>query len=184
MSAAAEESRPARVSIRPAEVADLARLHAIYAGHVLNGAASFEEEPPSHEEFRRRWQAIVDLGLPYLVACDAGGGLLGYAYAGPYRSRSAYRFTVEDSIYLAPAAQGRGVGAQLLGAVIEGATRAGKRQMLAVIGDSANVASVALHRKLGFTAVGTFQSVGFKFQRWVDSVLMQRALGAGDTTAP
>ncbi|HVZ00174.1 MAG TPA: GNAT family N-acetyltransferase [Dongiaceae bacterium] len=171
------------MSIRPAEAGDLARLHEIYTGHVLNGAASFEEEPPTPAEFQRRWRSIVDLGLPYLVACDAAGPL-GYAYAGPYRPRSAYRYTVEDSIYLAPGAAGRGIGSRLLGAVIDGATRAGKRQMLAVIGDSANTASIALHRRLGFTAVGTFRSVGFKFQRWVDSVLMQRALGEGDTTAP
>jgi L-amino acid N-acyltransferase YncA len=171
------------VSIRSAEAADLARLHEIYAGHVLNGAASFEEAPPAPEEFRRRWQAIVELGLPYLVACDAAG-VLGYAYAGPYRPRSAYRFTVEDSIYLAPEAIGRGIGARLLGEVIDGATRAGRRQMLAVIGDSANTASIGLHRRLGFAPVGTFQAVGFKFGRWVDSVLMQRALGSGAATAP
>jgi len=183
MSLAASGAHTARISIRPAEAADLATLHEIYAGHVLTGVASFEEEPPTREEFQRRWQSIVDLGLPYLVACD-GDHVLGYAYAGLYRPRSAYRYTVEDSIYLAPAATGRGTGARLLGAVIDGATRAGKRQMLAVIGDSANSASIALHRRLGFMPVGTFQSVGFKFERWVDSVLMQRALGAGDTTAP
>jgi L-amino acid N-acyltransferase YncA len=183
MSVAVDGAHRARISIRPAEAADLVTLHEIYAGHVLTGAASFEEEPPTRDEFERRWRSIADLGLPYLVACDPAG-LLGYAYAGPYRPRSAYRYTVEDSIYLAPSATGRGIGSQLLSAVIEGATRAGKRQMLAVIGDSANTASVALHRRLGFTPVGTFQSVGFKFERWVDSVLMQRALGEGDTTAP
>jgi phosphinothricin acetyltransferase len=183
MSVAIEGAHSARISIRPAAPADLARLHEIYAGHVLTGAASFEEEPPTGAEFERRWRSIAELGLPYLVACE-DDGLLGYAYAAPYRPRSAYRFTVEDSIYLAPPAIGRGVGARLLGAVIDGATRAGKRQMLAVIGDSANTASIALHRRLGFTPVGTFQSVGFKFGRWVDSVLMQRALGEGDTTAP
>jgi len=183
MSVAVESTRGDRVAIRAAAAGDIAALCDIYAGHVLTGAASFEEEPPSREEFQRRWKSLVDLGLPYLVACE-GDHLLGYAYAGPYRPRSAYRFTVEDSIYLAPSATGRGIGSLLLGAVIEGATRAGKRQMLAVIGDSANTASVALHRRLGFTAVGTFQSVGFKFERWVDSVLMQRPLGAGDTTAP
>jgi phosphinothricin acetyltransferase len=170
------------VLIRPAEPGDLPKLHEIYAAHVLTGAASFEEEPPTREEFRRRWQGIVDLGLPYLVARD-GETLLGYAYAGPYRPRSAYRYTVEDSIYLLPSATGRGVGSRLLTAVIDGATRAGKRQMLAVIGDSANTASIALHQRLGFT-VGTFQSVGFKFQRWIDSVLMQRPLGDGDATSP
>jgi phosphinothricin acetyltransferase len=187
MSAALENRQRENVSIRPATAADLARLQQIYTGHVLTGAASFEEAPPTLEEFRRRWQAIADLGLPYLVAIGASGdaqGPLGYAYAAPYRPRSAYRFTVEDSIYLDPAATGRGIGARLLQAVIDGATRAGKRQMLAVIGDSANTASIALHRRLGFTDTGTFRAVGFKFNRWVDSVLMQRALGEGDTTAP
>jgi L-amino acid N-acyltransferase YncA len=183
MSAALDKHPRNNVSIRPAAAADLARLQQIYAGHVLTGAASFEEEPPTLDEFKRRWQAIADLDLPYLVACDAQGPL-GYAYAGPYRPRSAYRFTVEDSIYLDPAATGRGIGARLLQAIIDGATRAGKRQMLAVIGDSANTASVALHRRLGFTDVGTFRAVGFKFHRWIDSVLMQRALGEGDTTSP
>jgi L-amino acid N-acyltransferase YncA len=182
MSGAIEGTRPsAGVSIRPAEAGDLALLQQIYVGHVLNGAASFEEEPPTREEFQRRWRSIVDLGLPYLVACD-GEDVFGYAYAGPYRPRSAYRFTVEDSIYLAPEAIGKGIGARLLTGVIDGAARAGKRQMLAVIGDSANTASIALHRRLGFRPVGTFQSVGFKFGRWVDSVLMQRALGPGDTS--
>ena len=167
------------ITLRPAVSDDLPFLHAIYAGHVLHGAASFEEVPPDLAEFERRWRHIAELGLPYLVACDAGG-ILGYAYAGPYRPRSAYRFTVEDSIYLDPKATGRGIGRRLLTSVIDGATVAGKRQMLAVIGDSANRASIALHVSLGFTEVGTFRAVGFKFGRWIDSVLMQRALGAGD----
>ncbi len=124
------------IAIRPASADDLETLCEIYAGHVLHGAASFEEVPPDLAEFERRWRHIAELGLPYLVACDAGG-VLGYAYAGPYRPRSAYRFTVEDSIYLDPKATGRGIGRRLLAAVIEGATAAGKRQMLAVIGDSA-----------------------------------------------
>ena len=167
------------ITIRPAGNADLPTLCEIYAGHVLHGAASFEEVPPDLAEFERRWRTIADLGLPYLVACDSSG-ILGYAYAGPYRPRSAYRFTVEDSVYLDPKAFGRGIGRRLLSAIIDGATAAGKRQMLAVIGDSANRASIALHLSLGFTEVGTFRAVGFKFGRWVDSVLMQRALGNGD----
>jgi phosphinothricin acetyltransferase len=171
------------ITIRPAASGDLPTLREIYAGHVLNGAASFEEVPPDLAEFTTRWQHIAELGLPYLVASDPTG-VLGYAYAGPYRPRSAYRFTVEDSIYLDPKAIGRGLGRRLLTAVIEGATAAGKRQMLAVIGDSANQASVALHRGLGFAEVGTFRAVGFKFGRWVDSVLMQRALGKGETSLP
>ena len=173
----------AAITIRPATAADLERLVAIYEWHVRNGAASFEEVPPDLAEFQRRFQHIADLGLPYLVA-GAGDRLLGYAYAGPYRPRSAYRFSVEDSIYLDPKATGRGIGRRLLGAVIDGATAAGKRQMLAVIGDSSNRASIALHAGLGFTETGTFRSVGFKFGRWVDTVLMQRALGEGGTSLP
>jgi phosphinothricin acetyltransferase len=171
------------VTLRPAVAGDLKALREIYAGHVLHGSASFEEVPPDLAEFERRWRSIAELGLPYLVACE-DARLLGYAYAGPYRPRSAYRFSVEDSIYLDPGATGRGIGRQLLTAVIDGATAAGKRQMLAVIGDSANRASIALHAALGFSEVGTFRAVGFKFGRWVDSVLMQRPLGPGETTLP
>jgi len=174
---------PSLITIRPAASGDLPILRAIYAGHVLNGAASFEEVPPDLAEFERRWRSIAELGLPYLVACDPDG-LVGYAYAGPYRPRSAYRFTVEDSVYLDPKAFGRGIGRRLLSAIIDGATAAGKRQMLAVIGDSANRASIALHAGLGFTETGTFRSVGFKFGRWVDTVLMQRALGDGGMSLP
>jgi phosphinothricin acetyltransferase len=176
-------SSETEIALRAAELADLPVLRAIYDWHVCNGAASFEEQVPSPEEFERRWRSIAELGLPYFVACR-GGKPIGYAYAGPYRPRSAYRFTVEDSIYLDPAATGRGIGRVLLAAVIDHAAQAGKRQMLAVIGDSANAASIALHRRLGFSAVGTFQAVGFKFGRWVDSVLMQRALGDGAETLP
>jgi phosphinothricin acetyltransferase len=171
------------VELRPATSGDLPALREIYAGHVLHGAASFEEVPPDPAEFEKRWRGITDLGLPYLVACE-GARLLGYAYAGPYRPRSAYRFSVEDSVYLDPAVTGRGIGKLLLAAIIDAATIAGKRQMLAVIGDSANRASIALHASLGFTEVGTFRSVGFKFGRWVDTVLMQRALGDGDGALP
>jgi phosphinothricin acetyltransferase len=171
------------VALRPATSGDLATLREIYAGHVLHGAASFEEVPPDLAEFEKRWRSITELGLPYLVATE-GERLLGYAYAGPYRPRSAYRFSVEDSVYLDPAVTGRGIGKLLLGAIIEAATAAGKRQMLAVIGDSANQASIALHARLGFTEVGTLRSVGFKFGRWVDTVLMQRALGQGGTSLP
>jgi len=174
---------PDAVTLRPAEGRDLAALRVIYAGHVLNGTGSFEEEPPDAAEFTRRWKAVTDLGLPYLVA-SSGRRPLGYAYAAPYRPRSAYRFTVEDSIYLDPDAVGRGIGGLLLSAVIERATSAGKRQMLAVIGDSANAASIRLHARLGFREVGTFRAVGLKFGRWLDSVLMQRELGEGDSTLP
>jgi phosphinothricin acetyltransferase len=173
--------------LRPAIATDLPAIQAIYAHHVLNGAASFEEVPPDIAEITRRWQAIRGAGLPYLVAETAAGddgGIVGYAYAGPYRPRAAYRFTVEDSIYLAPLAQGRGIGRALLARIIDDCTAIGLRQMIAVIGDSANQASIGLHRALGFDSVGTFRAVGFKFGRWVDSVLMQRALGPGASTQP
>jgi phosphinothricin acetyltransferase len=170
-------------AIRPAERGDLDTLHRIYAWHVCNGSASFEEEPPAAEEFERRWRHVTELRLPYLVA-ERAGGILGYAYAGPYRPRSAYRFTVEDSIYLDPKAMGQGTGTALLAALIERCTLAGKRQMLAVIGDSGNAASVAVHRRQGFRMVGTIEAVGFKFGRWVDTVLMQRPLGTGSHSLP
>lgn len=175
-----------KVQLRPAEEADLTAIQAIYAHHVKTGFASFEEVPPDLAEMTRRWAAIRQAGLPYLVATEGGGNgekadILGYAYAGPYRPRSAYRFTCEDSIYLAPGVQGRGLGRALLTRLITESEALGLRQMIAVIGDSANLASIGLHRALGFEMTGTFRSVGLKFGRWVDSVLMQRALGPGDT---
>jgi L-amino acid N-acyltransferase YncA len=172
-------------TIRPAAAADFDAIQPIYAHHVLHGLASFEEMPPDGAELMRRWRAIADAGLPYLCATDAAGGaLVGYAYAGPYRPRSAYRFTVEDSVYVAPGQAGRGIGRALLGQLIEICAGLGKRQMIAVIGDSGNAASVALHRACGFELTGTFQAIGFKHGRWVDSVLMQRALGPGNTSQP
>jgi L-amino acid N-acyltransferase YncA len=172
-------------SIRPAAAADFEAIQHIYAHHVLGGLASFEETPPDAAELMRRWRAIADTGLPYLCAVDAASGaLVGYAYAGPYRPRSAYRFTVEDSVYVAPGQAGRGIGRALLGQLIEICTDLGKRQMIAVIGDSGNAASIALHRACGFDLTGTFQAIGFKHGRWVDSVLMQRALGPGNTSQP
>lgn len=175
----------AEMRLRPAAAEDMPAIHQIYTHHVLNGLASFEEVPPDLAEIVRRWQAIQAAGLPYAVAELAGrAGIAGYAYAGPYRPRSAYRFTVEDSIYLAPDATGRGVGRVLLAHLIAEATALGKRQMIAVIGDSANAASIGLHRALGFQTTGTFHAIGFKFGRWVDSVLMQLALGDGAESAP
>jgi L-amino acid N-acyltransferase YncA len=172
-------------SIRPAVSADFDAIQRIYAHHVLHGLASFEETPPDGAELVQRWRAIADAGLPYLCATDAaGGGLAGYAYAGPYRARSAYRFTVEDSVYVAPGQAGRGIGRALLRQLIEICADLGKRQMIAVIGDSGNAASIALHRACGFELTGTFQAIGFKHGRWVDSVLMQRALGPGSTSQP
>ena len=174
----------APIATRPVDAADLAAIQAIYAHHVLHGLASFEEVPPDTPELTRRWRAIIDAGLPYLCAADEAGAIVGYAYASPYRPRSAYRFSVEDSVYVAPGAAGRGIGRALLVRLIEICTRLGKRQMIAVIGDSGNTASIGLHRACGFELAGTFRSIGFKHDRWVDSVLMQRALGQGDASLP
>ena len=171
-------------SIRPAVAADFEAIQSIYAHHVLHGLASFEETPPDSAELMRRWRAIADAGLPYLCASENNGALVAYAYAGPYRPRSAYRFTVEDSVYVAPGQAGRGIGRALLRQLIEICANLGKRQMIAVIGDSGNAASIALHRACGFELTGTFQAIGFKHGRWVDSVLMQRALGPGGTSQP
>ncbi len=165
--------------VRPALAADLDAVTAIYREHVLHGSASFEITPPDVAEISRRHGAIVAEGLPYLVA-ELEGGIAGYAYAGPYRPRPAYRFTVEDSVYLGPGMQGRGIGRALLAALIEACRRAGRRQMIAVIGDSANVASIGLHTALGFRHVGTLTDVGFKHDRWLDSVIMQRSLAQPD----
>jgi phosphinothricin acetyltransferase len=170
-------------AVRPSTEADLPAIQAIYAHHVLRGRASFEEVPPDLAEMARRRVDLVARGLPHLVA-EAGGRVLGFAYAGPYRPRAAYRFTLEDSVYVAEDATGRGAGRLLLAGVIERATALGYRQMLAVIGDSGNRASVALHERAGFRHVGTFAAVGFKFGAWVDTVLMQRPLGPGDATLP
>ena len=149
----------------------------------MNGTASFELEPPDETEMARRMTALLDDGFPYLAA-EIGGTLAGYAYAGPYRPRRAYRFSVEDSIYVDPAAQRKGVGRALLTRLIEEAGRRGFRQMIAVIGDSAQNPSIEIHRALGFRMIGAVENVGFKFDRWLDSVLMQRAIGPGATTKP
>lgn len=171
------------ISIRSVEATDIGTIQRIYAHHVLHGLASFEETPPDAAELTRRWRAIADAGLPYLCALD-GTDIRGYAYAGPYRPRTAYRFTVEDSVYVAPDAAGQGYGRALLRALIGICTDLGKRQMVAVIGDSGNEASIGLHRACGFRIVGTFAAIGFKHGRWVDSVLMQRDLGLGSATLP
>ena len=161
--------------VRPALPSDLEAVTAIYGEHVRHGSASFEIEPPDLAEIARRREAIVAAGLPYLVAeCD--GALAGYAYAGPYRPRPAYRFTVEDSVYLAPAMQGRGIGRALLARLMAECRAAGIRQMIAIIGDSANKGSIGLHAALGFRHVGTLREVGFKHGRWLDSVIMQAGL--------
>jgi phosphinothricin acetyltransferase len=171
------------VSIRHATPADIPAITRIYAYAVQHGTASFELEPPDEAEMSRRQRALIDGGFPYLAA-EADGALLGYAYAGPYRARPAYRFTVEDSIYVDRNAQRRGVGRLLLEQLIAESERRNFRLMIAVIGDSAQTASIELHRALDFRMVGTFENVGYKFDRWLDSVLMQRALGRGATTKP
>ncbi len=169
--------------IRAAAAGDLADITAIYAGHVRHGSASFETEPPSLAEMARRHAGITEAGHPWLVAVR-DRAVLGYAYAGPYRMRPAYRWTVEDSVYLAPEATGQGIGRSLLVALLTAAEQRGFRQMVAVIGDSRSHASIGLHRTLGFTPAGVLRAVGFKHGGWVDSVLMQRALGEGFATPP
>ena len=171
------------VSIRPATPADIPAITRIYADAVKHSTASFELEPPDEAEMARRQRTLVDGGYPYVVA-EIDDALAGYAYAGPYRPRPAYRFSVEDSIYVDPHAQRRGVGRVLLEHLIEECERRGFRQMIAVIGDSAQAPSIELHRALGFRMIGAVENVGYKFGRWLDSVNMQRALGAGATTKP
>jgi phosphinothricin acetyltransferase len=171
------------VQVRPASAEDLPAIQAIYSYHVAHGLASFEEEPPSVEEMRRRFDDVRSRGLPYLAA-DFGGVVAGYGYCAPYRSRSAYRYALEDSVYVRHGSEGRGVGSALLQALIERCQGLGYRTIIAVIGDSANAASINLHASFGFVRVGTLRSVGFKFGRWVDSVLMQRPLGPGDGSPP
>ena len=166
-------------TIRPASSEDLARIQAIYAHHVLHGSASFELEPPSLEEMSHRWEAVVGQGFPYLVVCR-GEEVLGYAYANHFRTRPAYRFSLENSIYLDPDRRGKGLGTRLLQALMVACEAIGARQMIAVIGDSANVASIALHARCGFRFAGVLRASGWKHGRWLDTVLMQATLGAGD----
>jgi phosphinothricin acetyltransferase len=171
------------VQLRPAQLTDLPAIHSIYAHHVLHGLASFEEEPPSVEEIGRRYRDITGRGLPYLVA-EYGVDVAGYGYCAPYRARSAYRYALEDSVYVRHDMTGRGVGKALLDELIVRCEALGYRQIIAVIGDSGHAASIGVHAACGFLRVGTLRSVGFKFGRWVDSVLMQRPLGPGDATRP
>ena len=169
--------------IRPAAPADMAAIQAIYADHVLTGLATFETLPPGAAELERRRQAVVAAGMPYLVA-EVAGAVVGYAYASSWRPRPAYRHTVEDSVYLARGMAGRGHGRALLGALIRESEAAGFRQMVAVIGDSANAASIGLHLAQGFAHAGVLRDVGFKLGRFVDTVLMQRPLGPGAGLPP
>jgi L-amino acid N-acyltransferase YncA len=170
-------------TVRPAEAADIPAIAAIYRPAVIEGTASFELDPPDDVEMLRRFTAITGAGYPYFVA-ELGGRVVGYAYANAYRTRPAYRFTVENSVYIAPDMQGKGVGRALLGELIAACTAKGFRLMIAVIGDSATYASISLHRRAGFRFCGTIHSVGYKFGRWLDSVIMELPLGEGDGSRP
>ena len=173
----------ASILVRPSADADIPAIAGIYGHHVLHGLASFEEMAPAEEEMARRRADILSKGFPYLVAEEAGQ-VVGYAYCSAYRPRSGYRFSVEDSIYVAPGRGGAGIGSLLLPRLVDAATALGARQMIAVIGDSANHGSIRLHARFGFRHAGTLEAIGFKLGRWVDSVLMQRALGEGASTLP
>ena len=169
--------------IRGARDDDVAAIAAIYGYHVAHGVASFEEVPPMVDELARRRAEVVARGLPYLVA-ERDGRVIGYCYAGPFRPRVGYRFTLEDSIYVDAAEVGRGIGRLLLEPLLARCTELGYRQVVAVIGGRETVPSIRLHEALGFAHIGAFPAVGFKFGRWIDIVLMQRALGPGAATLP
>ena len=173
----------ANITIRDATLDDIPAITAIYRHHVLHGTASFEETAPDEAEIANRFAAIRDKGLPYLVAV-LSNTIVGYCYAGTYRPRTAYRHTVENSIYVAHDCVGQGVGSLLMAALIKRCEEGPWRQMVAVIGDSANKASISLHQRHGFEMVGTFKKVGYKFDRWLDSVLMQRPLGDNSPIIP
>lgn len=169
--------------IRDATPADVPAIQAIYAHHVSHGLGSFELEPPSVEDMKGRLESVTGAALPFLVAID-GDEILGYAYASRYRPRAAYRFTAEDSVYVAPTAQRRGVGRALLAALTGRCAASGIRQLVAVIGDSGNIESIRLHEALGFHHLGIAAGVGWKHGRWVDTVFMQRSLGNGSGAPP
>jgi len=175
--------RAEAVRVEEASGADIEAIREIYAHHVLTGLASFEETAPTLDEMRKRYEHATRGGLPYLVA-RLDGRLVGYAYASPYRARSAYRFSIENSVYVRADMAGNGIGGALLDALISRCEKGKWRQMVAIIGDSGNAASIALHRSRGFRRVGTLRAVGFKRGRWVDTVLMQRELAAGSRTLP
>jgi phosphinothricin acetyltransferase len=176
-------ARTGGLVVRDAAEADMEAIARIYAHHVERGLATFEEVPPSDEEMRARRLKVLAAGAPYLVA-ETGGEVVGYCYAAPYHARPAYRHTLEDSVYVAPGLGGRGIGGALLAELIARCEAGPWRWMLAIIGDSGNAASIALHRRHGFELVGTLRSVGFKLGRWVDTPIMQRALGPGDSRPP
>ena len=170
-------------TIRPSQPKDIPQITAIYAHHVKHGTGSFEVEPPSEADMALRRDDVISKGLPYLVAAE-GDQVLGYAYCNWFKPREAYRFSAEDSIYLTPEASGGGLGKALLTELMRQAECVGVRKMIAVIGDSANLGSIGVHKSVGFSHVGTLTSCGRKFDRWLDVVLMDKALGLGNTTAP
>jgi L-amino acid N-acyltransferase YncA len=178
-----ELSAPDAIDVRDADEDDMRDIQAIYAHYVLHGLATFEEVPPSVEDMISRRISVLAAGLPYLLA-EVDGRIAGYCYATSYRPRPAYRFTIEDSVYVANDVHARGVGTALLTKLIARCEEGRWRQMLAVIGNSGNAGSIALHRKMGFEPAGTLRSVGFKLGSWVDTVLMQRPLGQGDSKSP
>jgi len=169
--------------IRPSRDEDIAAITAIYAHHVLHGTGTFELDPPSESDMTSRRAEVLARGLPWLVSEEAGR-LTGYAYCNWFKPRPAFRFSAEDSIYMAPHAKGQGMGRALLAELAMQAERAGVRKLMALIGDSANTGSIGVHRSLGFSPVGVIASCGWKFDRWLDMVLMEKALGQGDTTSP
>jgi len=171
------------LAVREAGAHDLGAAHAIYAHHALHGFGTFDETPPSLTSFEQKWRDNVASGLPWLVAVE-DGDVAGYAYASPFRPRTGYRYTVEDSVYIRDDRRGRGIGSALLSPLLQRCETLGVRQVVAVIGDSKNAGSIALHRKAGFAHAGTMAAVGFKLDRWVDIVFMQRPLNGGDTTPP
>lgn len=171
------------IEVRRARPEDIDSITCIYEQNVLLGTGSFEITPPDDNEMLRRYKRIIDRGFPYLVA-EVGKDVVGFCYASEYKDREAYRYTIQDSIYVHPEALRDGIGTCLLTELIRLSTDLGYRQMIAVIGDSENKASIGLHSKLGFKEVGRLKDVGFKFDRWLNSVLMQRSLGQGSTTDP
>ena len=177
-------TQPGVFSIRDSEPGDVPAITAIYAHSVMTSVATFDELPPSVEEMRGRRTEVLDAGLPFIVAVGDDGHILGYAYAAAFRRRTGYRYTLEDSVYVERTATHRGIGTALLTALIERCAVAGYRQMVAVIADTERTASIGLHEKLGFKMVGVLPAVGFKFRRWIDVVLMQRALGPGGSGTP
>ncbi|RYF06857.1 MAG: N-acetyltransferase family protein [Comamonadaceae bacterium] len=170
-------------NIRPSREEDIPAITAIYAHHVLHGTGTFEIDPPNAAEMTTRRADVLARNLPYLVA-ERDGEILGFAYCNWFKPRPAYRFSAEDSIYVADSARGMGLGRKLLAALCDAAEQAGVRKLLAVIGDSANAGSIGVHRSAGFTEIGVMRSVGWKFGAWRDIVLMEKSLGAGDTTSP